>query len=309
MTFEGVTLSVPDAPLRSHSRRHGVTLVFLGPALTVLVLLLVYPVLSSIWLSLTDASLSAGRLETPFVWFDNYVALISDKAAHNALFNTLYFAVVEVVGVVFLGLLTALLLNHPMARWSGFRVLLLLPWAIAPVANAVLWKWIFHSNYGVLNSLLVGSGLIEKNITWFGDSFVALNMILLVDIWKSTPFIAILLLAALQNIPQSLYRAARIDGANGWQSFRYITLPSLKTAIAIAVILQTIWSLRTFDLIFILTKGGPADGTVVMNFLAYRVTFNFLEFGYGAAIANVIFMTSLVLAIVYVRLMKPGARA
>jgi ABC-type sugar transport system permease subunit len=259
-------------------------------------------------LSLTEASLSAGRLDTPFTWFDNYGRLFTDKAVRNALFNTLYFTAAEVVGVVTLGLLTALLLNHPLARWSGFRVLLLLPWAIAPVANAVLWKWIYHSNYGVLNAILLSLGIIDGNITWLGEPFRALNMLLVVDIWKSTPFITILLLAALQNIPKSLYRAARIDGASTWQSFRYITLPSLKTALAIAIILQTIWSLRTFDLIFVLTKGGPADGTVVMNFLAYRVTFNFLKFGYGAAIANLIFFTSLALAILYVRILKPGVQ-
>jgi multiple sugar transport system permease protein len=293
---------------RLHLSAHQVALFFLWPALLVLVLLLAVPVFYSIGLSLTEANLSAGRLDTPFIWFDNYSTLFRDKAVHNALLNTLYFTIVEVLGVVGLGLLTALLLNHPLARWAGFRVLLLLPWAIAPVANAVLWKWIYHSNYGVLNSILLSLGVIDSNVTWLGEPFRALNMLLIVDIWKSTPFIAVLLLAALQNIPQSLYRAARIDGASIWQSFRYITLPSLKTAIAIAVILQTIWSLRTFDLIFVLTKGGPADGTVVMNFLAYRVTFNFLKFGYGAAIANLIFLTSLLLAIGYVRLLRPGAQ-
>jgi ABC-type sugar transport system permease subunit len=285
-----------------------VALLFLWPALAVLAFLLALPILYSIGLSLTEASLSAGQLDTPFTWFDNYSRLFNDKAVHNALLNTFYFTMVEVIGVVTLGLLTALLLNHPLARWSGFRVLLLLPWAIAPVANAVLWKWIYHSNYGVLNAILLNFGIIDSNITWLGEPFRALNMLLIVDIWKSTPFIAILLLAALQNIPQTLYRAARVDGATNWQSFRYITLPSLRTAIAIAIILQTIWSLRTFDLIFVLTKGGPADGTVVMNFLAYRVTFNFLKFGYGAAIANLIFLTSLLLAIVYVRLLKPGVQ-
>jgi ABC-type sugar transport system permease subunit len=304
----GATLSLADGVAKPRARHGRVALVFLGPALAALGLLLAYPVLYSIWLSLTDANLSAGRLETPFVWFENYAGLVADKAARNAIVNTLYFTAVEVTGVVTLGLLTALLLNHPMARWSGFRVLLLLPWAIAPVANAVLWKWIYHSNYGILNTVLVSLGLIESNITWLGDPFGALNMLLIVDIWKSTPFIAILLLAALQNIPGPLYRAARIDGADTWQSFRHVTLPSLRTALAIAVILQTIWSLRTFDLIFVLTRGGPADGTIVMNFLAYRVTFNFLKFGYGAAIANVIFVTSLVLAIVYVRLVKPGVQ-
>ncbi len=302
--------SYPTPRARSaRGKGHGVAFLFLGPSLAALALILALPVLYSIWLSLTDAKLAAGQLQTPFIWFDNYLQLLSDKAVGNALLNTLYFAAVEVAGVLLLGLLAALLLNHPMARWSGFRVLLLLPWAIAPVANAVLWKWIYHSNYGILNTILLQLGLIDANVTWLGDAFQALNMILVVDIWKSTPFIAILLLAALQNIPKSLYRAARMDGANTWQQFRYVTLPSLKTALAIAVILQTIWSLRAFDLIFVLTKGGPADGTVVMNFLAYRVTFNFLKFGYGAAIANVIFLTSLILAILYVRLVKPGARA
>ena len=291
-----------------HAPRYArVAPLFLAPALFVLALLLAYPVLYSIWLSLTDASLSAGQLDTPFIGLENYRRLIGDKSVLAALLNTLYFTVVEVAGVVVLGLLTALLLNHPMARWSGFRVLLLLPWAIAPVANAVLWKWIYHSNYGILNSLLLQLGLIDQNITWLGDPFRALNMVLLVDIWKSTPFIAILIIAALQNIPKALYRAARIDGASTFEAFRFITLPSLKTAIAIAVIFQTIWSLRVFDLIFVLTKGGPADGTVVMNFLAYRVTFNFLKFGYGAALANVIFLASLGLSIIYVRLMNPGA--
>jgi ABC-type sugar transport system permease subunit len=303
----GATLAASPSGSRRMRDRH-VALVFLAPALIALAAVLAYPIIASIWLSLTDASLSAGQLDTPFVGLANYVQLFSDKAVANALLNTLYFTIVEVTAVTTLGLLVALLLNHPMGRWSGFRVMLLLPWAIAPVANAVLWKWIYHSNYGILNAILLQLGIIDSNVTWLGDPFGALNMILLVDIWKSTPFIAILILAALQNIPNSLYRAARIDGANQWQSFRYITLPSLKTAIAIAVILQTIWALRVFDLIFVLTKGGPADGTVVMNFLAYRVTFNFLKFGYGAAIANVIFITSLILAIVYVRLMRPGAR-
>lgn len=291
-----------------HRTRHArVAPLFLAPALIVLALLLAYPVLYSIWLSLTDASLSAGQLDTPFSGLDNYRRLIGDKSVSAALLNTFYFTVVEVIGVVVLGLLTALLLNHPIARWSGFRVFLLLPWAIAPVANAVLWKWIYHSNYGILNSLLLQLGLIDQNVTWLGDPFRALNMVLLVDIWKSTPFIAILFLAALQNIPKTLYRAARVDGASTFEAFRFITLPSLNTAIAIAVILQTIWSLRVFDLIFVLTKGGPADGTVVMNFLAYRVTFNFLKFGYGAALANIIFLASLLLSIIYVRLMNPGA--
>jgi ABC-type sugar transport system permease subunit len=279
-------------------------LVFIGPALAALALVLAYPVMYSIWLSFTEASLSSGELRTPFVGFDNYVALATDKTARLALLNTLYFTVVEVVAVVGLGLAMALLLNHPMARSPLLRVLLILPWAIAPVANGVLWKWIFHANYGIANAILLSTGAIERNITWLGSPFLALNCMLLVDIWKSAPFIAILLLAALQGIPNALYRAAAMDGATAWQRFRHVTLPGLRTALAIAVVLQTIWSLRIFDLIYVLTKGGPYDSTIVLNFLAYRETFNFLKFGSGAAIANLIFMVSLGLAVLYLHLLK-----
>lgn len=277
---------------------------FVAPALIALGVVLAYPVLYSIWLSFTNASMSSGVFETPYVGLDNYAALLTDKVTRLAFFNTLYFTVVEVVAVVLLGLGMALLLNHPLARSPLLRILLILPWAIAPVANGVLWKWIFHANYGIANSALVGAGLVERNVLWLGSPFLALNSMLFVDIWKSAPFIAILLLAALQGIPKTLYRAAAMDGATAWQTFRHVTLPGLRTALAIAVVLQTIWSLRIFDLIFVLTKGGPYDSTMVMNFLAYRYTFNFLKFGQGAAIANLIFIASVLLAILYLRLLR-----
>ncbi|WP_246763545.1 sugar ABC transporter permease [Rhizobium sp. 007] len=207
------------------------------------------------------------------------------------------------VAIISLGI--ALLLQHPLARHGIFRILLIVPWAIAPVANAVLWKWILNSNYGILNSLLTGLGLIQHNQVWLGTPRSALNFLLLVDIWKSVPFIALLLLAGLQRVPQTLYRAAYMDGASRMQTFLAVTLPSMKSAIAIAVILQTIWALRVFDIVFVLTRGGPADGTVSMNFLAYRTTFNFLQFGSGAAIANLIFVTTFALAVVYIAVISP----
>lgn len=158
------------------------------------------------------------------------------------------------------------------------------------------------------NAILTELGLIDDYVTWLGAPGRALNMLLLVDVWKSVPFIALLLLAGLQKIPAMLYRAARLDGANAWQQFWFVTLPSLRTTLAIAVILQTLWSFRLFDLVYVLTRGGPADGTVLLNYLAYRETFNFLHIGYGAAVANVVFFASLILAIVYIRLLRPGGR-
>jgi ABC-type sugar transport system permease subunit len=152
---------------------------------------------------------------------------------------------------------------------------------------------------------MIGLGLSRTGIVWLGRPFLALNMILVADIWKAIPFITLLLLAGLQNIPGYLYRAALLDGASAWQRFVHITLPGLRTSVVIAVVLQSIWALKVFDLVFVLTKGGPADGTVLLNFLAWRVTFNFLNIGYGAAIADVLFMMMLFLAIVYIRSLRP----
>jgi ABC-type sugar transport system permease subunit len=133
-------------------------------------------------------------------------------------------------------------------------------------------------------------------------------MMLVADAWKAIPFITLLMLAGLQNIPSFLYRAARVDGAGAWARFRHVTLPGLRVPLLVAIVLQSIWALKVFDLVFVLTKGGPADGTVVLNFLAWRVTFNFLDLGYGAAIANVLFVLMFVLALIYVRALDPERR-
>ena len=292
--------------LQQRRRRFGVFALL--PALIIIVAILAYPMAASLWLSLHHVELAGGQVTQNFIGLANYSDLLDDDAFRLALANSAYFTVGEVVSVIGLGLCVALLLNHPLGQSGLFRALLIVPWAIAPVANAVLWKWILNANYGILNAILRELGLIDDYVTWLGAPGRALNMLLLVDVWKSVPFIALLLLAGLQKIPAMLYRAARLDGANAWQQFRFVTLPSLRTTLAIAVILQTLWSFRLFDLVYVLTRGGPADGTVLLNYLAYRETFNFLHIGYGAAVANVVFFASLILAIIYIRLLRPGGR-
>ena len=294
------------ATLQQRRRRFGVGALL--PALAIILAILAYPMAASLWLSLHHVALAGGRLQQDFVGFANYSDLLASDTFRLAVANSAFFSVCEVVAVVGLGLGVALLLNHPIGRSGLFRVLLIVPWAIAPVANAVLWKWILNANYGILNAILVQFGLIDGYVTWLGTPTRALQMLLIVDIWKSIPFIALLLLAGLQKIPAMLYRAARLDGANAWQQFRFVTLPSLRTTLAIAIILQTLWSFKLFDLIYVLTRGGPADGTLLLNYLAYRETFNFLHIGNGAAVANVVFFASLVLAILYIRLLRPGGR-
>ena len=286
-------------------RRRTIGLLFVAPALVALAVVLGYPIADSIALALQHVQLSGGALEKSWVGFANFKRLLSDDTFLRAAINTAYFSVMEVVLVTCMSLGVAILLNHPMGRLGLFRILLVIPWAIAPVANAVLWKWILNANYGVLNGLLKSLGVISYYHVWLGTPWSALNFLLLVDVWKSVPFIALLMLAGLQRVPSSLYRAAYMDGAGPLQSFVHVTLPTIRSVIAIAVVLQTIWSLRVFDIVFVLTRGGPADATALMNFLAYRVTFNFLDLGYGSAIANVIFAITVLLAVLYVWLLWP----
>jgi multiple sugar transport system permease protein len=293
------------SPLAARRRRAGLVLV--TPALLVLLAVVAYPIGRSIVLSFQRVTAKRGVFAYESAGLANYRRLGSDEAFRIAVKNSLFFTIVEVVAVLAIALLAALLLNHPQGRSGFFRTILLIPWAISPVANAVLWKWILHANYGALNALLRQLGLIDSYVNWLGDPKLALRMMLLADIWKSVPFITLLLLAGLQNVPGYLYRAARIDGATLWQRFRFVTLPGLRVPIAIAMVLQTIWSFKVFDLVYVLTKGGPADGTLLLNYLAYRVTFNFLDFGYGAAIANVLFLTMFVVAFAYIKLLRPGA--
>lgn len=278
---------------------------FTAPAVIVLLTVLAYPILASLVLSFLRVRFGGDGLSFEFNGINNYADLFTKPIFREALFRSVYFTVVEVIAVIALALIVALMLNHPLGRPAFFRIVLLVPWALSPVANAVLWKWIYNANYGILNQALIGLGIIKENIIWLGTPWLALNMILLADIWKAVPFIALLILAGLQNIPSYLYKAARLDGANAWQQFVHVTLPGLKTTIVISVVLQSIWALKVFDLIYVLTKGSPADSTVLLNYLSWRETFSNLDVGYGAAIANVLFLLMFMLALAYIRALRP----
>jgi ABC-type sugar transport system permease subunit len=286
-------------------RRYRLGLWFTAPAVIVLLIVLAYPIVASWILSFLRVRFVGQGLSFQFNGLDNYTELLRNELFREALLRSVYFTIVEVIAVILLGLLVALMLDHPLGRNAFFRVVLLVPWALAPVANAVLWKWIYNANYGILNQFLIGLGIIDQNIIWLGRPWLALNMILLADIWKAVPFIALLIIAGLQNIPAFLYKAARLDGANAWQQFVHITLPGLKTTLVISIVLQSIWALKVFDLIYVLTKGSPADSTVLLNYLSWRETFSNLDVGYGAAIANVLFTLMFLLALVYIRALRP----
>ncbi len=245
-----------------------------------------------------------------WVGLDNYQTLFADPVFAMALRNSIYWMVVEVAVVV---------VGRPVAsrcssttRWAAgavFRVILLVPWALAPVANAVLWKWIYNSSYGVLNYVGITLGVIPEPVVWLGDPATALNALLVAEIWKEIPFITLLLLAGLQNVPRILYRASKLDGAGPWQTFRFVTLPQMRTTILICIVLQSIWALKSFDLVYVLTRGGPANATTMLNFLAYRVSFQFGNLGLGAAVADILFVMMFMLALAYLRVFQPARAA
>jgi multiple sugar transport system permease protein len=290
-------------------RRSRAGWLYLGPALVVLVALLGFPIIQSILLSFQTVRAADGLFGGRWTGLDNYQKLLSDPSVIRATTNTVYFTVVEVVAVVLISLLFAQLLIHPRVKSGFFTVVLLVPWAIAPVANATIWKWIYNGNYGIINQVLLAAGVIDQPVAWLADPSLALNMMLFADIWKSIPFITLLLLAGLRGIPSVLYKAAKIDGASRRQTFWSITLPQIRPVLLICVVLQSIWAVKVFDLIYVLTKGGPADRTVTLNFLAYRSAFNFGDLGYGSALANLLFLIMFVASLIYVRLLGAQRRA
>lgn len=281
----------------------------MSPALLVLVLVLLYPIVQSLLLSFRKVTTGQGVMGGSWAGADNYTQLLSSEAFRTGLMNTVYFTVGEVVLVLLISLLFALLLSHHRVQSPFFLIILLIPWAISPVANATIWKWIYNGNYGILNSLLKALGVVDQNVVWLGSPQLALNMLLIADVWKAVPFITLLLIAGIKSIPPVLYRAARIDGASAWQAFMHVTLPQLRPTIMIVAVLQTIWAMKVFDLIYVLTKGGPADGTITLNFLSYRTAFNFGDLGAGSAVAMILFILMFAVALAYIRFLGPRRRA
>jgi len=283
-----------------HPRQFLEPLCFLSPALVVLAAVTLYPILYVLWLSLQRWSLIAGG--HGFIGLQNYVRLAHDGRFWNALSNTVYFTGVSVALELVLGLAIAVLLHRAFPGKGLMRAVLLIPWAVPTVVSAKMWGWMYNADYGIFNYLL------GTQVNWLGSPAWALHAAILMDVWKTVPFVAILLMAGLAGVPPELYQAARVDGASPWMIFRRVTLPQLRPLILVVLIFRTIDAFRVFDAIYVLTGGGPANTTETLSIYAYKILFQTLQFGYGSTLAVVVFFCVGLITLAYLRAMrKAGA--
>jgi len=226
----------------------------------------------------------------PFVGLRNYLTrLPADTEVLAAIPRTLFFAAMSTAITLPLALVTALVLNRGFRGVSIFFMALLLPWAVASIVAGIFWRFIFDTNFGIVNGVLIGLGLLEAPINWLANTAQAVAIALVAQSWRSVPLLAVLLLAALKTIPDALYRAAKMDGATAWESFRFITLPAIKNTLIVVGVLQVIIGLQVFDLLYSLTSGGPGRDTYVLIYAIYTITFEQISLGYGAAVTVVLF--------------------
>ncbi|QSQ12133.1 carbohydrate ABC transporter permease [Myxococcus landrumensis] len=267
-----------------------------APAVGVLAGVALYPILAAMWLSLHRFILVFG--EKRFVGWGNYAYLLGDARFWSALGNTAYFTLVAVTVELLLAVPLALLLQRAFPGRGLLRAAVLVPWAIPTVVSARLWAWMFNPDSGLINRLLLGA-----DINWLGSPGYALHAAILVDVWKTTPFVALLVLAGLQGISEDIYRAARVDGASAWRTFRSITLPLLKPALLLALLFRSLDAFRVFDAIYVLTEGGPANTTETLSIYAYKTLMRSGDFGYGSTLSVATFICVVVLAAVWLRLL------
>lgn len=278
---------------------------FLFPSFLFVLIFSLVPIFESFRLSFYRMILTLPWLGQKFVGWQNYLDLLTDPVARHSLLTTLIFVTVTVPLEVLLGLAIALVINEPFRGRGLLRAVVLVPWAIPSTVASQMWRFIFNDRYGLFNYFLFGDRT-ELYLAPLADPQMALGAIMVADVWKTAPFAALLILAGLQAVPDELYEAASVDGAGAWQKFRRITLPMIKPAILLAFLFRTIDALRVFDLVFVMTQGGPADSTNVLQFYGYKKSFAEGMIGAGSAVSVLVFFLALLFALLYIRIL--GAR-
>jgi ABC-type sugar transport system permease subunit len=281
---------------------------FVLPALGLVALVAIFPLGWTVWESLHLHDLRMPWRGRPFIGLANYAELLGDPRFLGALLHTALFTLVSVALELGLGLFVALALDRAFRGRGAVRAVVLLPWAIPTVVAALLWRFMFESQAGIVYAALVSAHVVDEPVVWFVRAATAWVPVVLADVWKATPFVALLLLAGLQSIDRSLYEAAAVDGAGWWWQLRHVTLPLLRPALLVALVFRTLDAFRVFDLIYVMTGGGPGTSTEPIALYTFAALLQNLRFGYGAALSVVVFVVTFGMAMGYVRWLGTGTR-
>jgi multiple sugar transport system permease protein len=273
----------------------------ISPAVFLMLVLLAYPFALAVYISLTDRILGEpGKL----IWFRNFIKLLQDSLFLQTVWNSFIYTTSTVLLKMILGIILALLLNQEIPCRNLVRGALLLPWIVPTSLSVLTWLWMFDSLFSVVNHILLGLGLITRKIPWLGDPFWAMVSVIIVNTWRGLPFFAISFLAGLMTIPRELYEAAETDGARGFRKFWHITLPLLQPVIAVVVLFSTIWTFADFQIVYILTHGGPINATQIFATMAYDVALVAGRIGEGSAISLFLFPALLFAIILMLRYLR-----
>jgi len=272
----------------------------IAPSLLVIVVVTLWPILSTLVLSFLDAPTGINQTRT-FVGLANYLSMLRDRTFWETIGRTMHFTLVSVSLELILGLAIAQQIHSHPPGWQFLRFSLIIPWAVPTIVSGAMWRWIYSADFGALNGLLMQLGLIKHYVAWLSRPELAMNLVILADLWHTLPFVALILQSALANLPEELNEAAMMDGANAFQRFFFIRLPLLRPAILVALIIRTVEAFRVFDIVFIITSGGPAFKTITISYLTYLNSFAYGKQGVGAALSFLISIFTLIMAYIYIR--------
>jgi len=277
------------------------------PLLAVMIAVIGWPLVDTIHLSFTDARLVGSGGD--FVGLANYQKALTGRPFRDTLTNTAIFAISSVALEILLGIAAAILLDQEFRGRTVLRALMILPWALPTIVNATLWRLIYSPEFGALNALLTQVGLISDYRSWLGEPSSAMASLIFADAWKNFPIVALIVLAALQTVPKDIKAAAVVDGTGAIAWFRFVLWPYIAGPLMVALVLRTIEAFKVFDIIWVMTRGGPANSTRSLSILVYQEAFSFQRAGSGASLALIVTLIITVLAAGYISIIRRGALA
>ncbi len=275
-------------------RHHHTGLWFVLPAIIVLGMLIVYPIAYTGLLSVTDSS---GH----YVGLKNFHTILRSRTTITAVWNTAYYVFASIVFQILLGTLTGILLNQKFPGRGLVRSFALIPWVIPGIVAATTWAWMFHTEFGIINYMLTSSGIADKPIGWLTGRDTVMPALIAINVWKLFPFVAVMVLAGLQTVPEELYESARVDGATFWQEVWHVMLPQIRPVLVAITLLLLIWGLNAITIIYTITKGGPANHTLIIPIQIFRIAFEAFQLNQAAALSVMFFAFTIVFVIIYIR--------